>query len=173
MKQFSYIFKRENGFTLIELLLYLAVAVVMLLAIVQLLNLVLQSRVKSQAMNEVEQQGAQIVQRVLQAMRNASAINSPAAGTAAVTLSLGMLDATKNPTIFDFTGNTVRIKEGTGSPIPLNSNKVIISNLRFDNFSKAATPGTIRVEFTIRYLNPDNRNEYQYQKVFSGSASRR
>jgi hypothetical protein len=68
------------------------------------------------------------------------------------------------------TPTAVQIKEGTGAAIALTNNKVQMSNLSFKNLSRSGTPGSIQVSFTLSRLNPANRNEYEYQKAFTGSA---
>lgn len=65
---------------------------------------------------------------------------------------------------------TVQIKEGAGTITALTNNKVQVSNLSFKNLSRSGTPGSIQVSFTLSRVNLANRNEYEYQKAFIGSA---
>lgn len=75
----------------------------------------------------------------------------------------GMIDAASTP-------GAVRVKEGSGSVIPLTNTKVQLSGLLFRNLTRAGTPGVVQFSFTLSRVNSSNRNEYSYQKTFTGSA---
>lgn len=68
-------------------------------------------------------------------------------------------------------GAAVRVKEGTATAIPLTNNKVQVSGLSFKNLTRSGTPGNLQISFVVSYLNPNNRNEYSYQKTFTTSVS--
>jgi prepilin-type N-terminal cleavage/methylation domain-containing protein len=163
----------NHGFTLIELLLYIAVASIILLVSTLFLFSLLESRVKNQTIAEVEQQGLQVMQVITQTIRNAEAVNSPAQGTSASTLSLDVVNATFDPTVFNLSSEVMNIKEGTNAAISLTNSRVIASGLSFQNLSRANTPGTVRVQYTLTHRNPDGRNEYSFAKTFVGSATLR
>lgn len=163
----------QDGFTLIELLLYVAIAAVMLLAISVFLASLLQSRVKNQTIAEVEQQGSAVMQIISQTARNGEAITSPAVATSASSLTLDVVTVASDPTIFDLSSNVIRVTEGAGAAVPLTNSHIVASALTFQNLSRASTPGTIRVQFTLTHINPEGRNEYEFSKTFSGSASLR
>lgn len=69
--------KRKQGFTLIELLLYVAIIGAIILSVSGFLSLIMSSRIKNQAIAEVEQQGIQVMQTLTQTIRNASTISIP------------------------------------------------------------------------------------------------
>ncbi|OGI26058.1 MAG: hypothetical protein A3J76_05640 [Candidatus Moranbacteria bacterium RBG_13_45_13] len=163
----------QQGFTLIELLLYVAVASGMLLVISVFLSTLLQSRIKNQTIAEVEQQGQQVMQLITQTARNAEAITSPAPGASASSLTLDVITALNDPTIFDLSSGVIRIQEGSGSAVALTNSRVVASALTFQNLSRAGTPGTVRVQFTLVHANPEGRNEYSFEKTFIGSATLR
>ncbi len=167
------IHKSQAGFTLIELLLYLGLAAVLLLVISIFLALILRSRVKNQTVSEVESQGAMVMNLVMQTIRNAESINSPALGASAASLSLDAAGAGNDPTVFDLASGILRIQEGAGSAVPITSSRLTATGINFQNLSRAATPGTVRVQFTLTHLNPSAKNEYDYSKTFYGSASLR
>lgn len=144
--------KNNQGFTLIELLLYVSIVGVIIASVSVFLFITLQSRVKNQAIVEVEQQGAQMMQRITHEIRNAEIIISPSPGQSSANLSLN----TGNFNIADFA-------------FP----EITASNLIFRNLSKNDTPGIIQVQFILSYNNPENRQEYDYSKTFYGSASLR
>lgn len=173
LKAKSYQLKATKGFTLIELLLYIAISSVMLLAIVSFLFILLESRIKNQTIAEVEQQGLAVMQIITQTARNAEAITSPVVSASSSSLILDVITTANDPTIFDLASNVIRIKEGTGLNVALNNSRVIASGLIFQNLSRANTPGIIRVQFTLSHQNLSNRNEYNFSKIFYGSASLR
>ena len=74
-----------------------------------------------------------------------------------------MIDAAVTP-------GTIQVKEGAGGLISLTNNKVQVSGLTFKNLSRAATPGVIQISFVISRVNPNNQNEYDYQKSFTATA---
>ena len=148
-----------TGFTLIELLLYVGLISSIILAVSMFLFVMLQARVKNQTMAEVEQQGLQ-------------AINSPTTGASAVSLSLAVV-APNNPTAIDVSSGVLQITEGPNPAVALTNNRVIVSGLTFQNFSRPSTPGTIRISFTLTHVNSNNRSEYNFSKIFYGSGTLR
>lgn len=151
--------KNNRGFTLIELLLYISIASTIVFTTASMLRFTLESRVKNQTIAEVQQQGSQVMQLITQTIRTAKAINSPTLGNSASSLSLEVEDEASNPTVFDLS--------------TLTSSKVTVSNLNFQNLSRAGTPNIIRVSFTITYINSSGRNEYSFTQNFYGSADLR
>ncbi len=162
---------RQNGFTLIELILYIGLASIILLTTSAFLGTLLESRIKNTTVAEVEGQGVQVMQIMTQTVRNSENINSPSTGASSPTLSLNVIDSGNDPTIFDLSAGTIRIKEGSDPVISLTNSRVQVSNLVFRNLSRASTPGTIEVRFTISHINPENKNVYNYSKTFIGVAS--
>jgi type II secretory pathway pseudopilin PulG len=67
----------------------------------------------------------------------------------------------------------IQVKEGAAANIPLTNGKVQVSNLSFSNLTGSGTPGAVQVNFTIYRINPNNRNEYDYQKTFTSTAALR
>lgn len=163
--------RQAKGFTLIELILYTAMVSVVILSTSAFLQLIFASRAKSQTIAEVEQQGLQAMQLITQTVRNSTLINSPTEGNNSSSLSLTVLDSTKNPTVFDLSSGQVRITEGASSAVNLTSSQVLASSLTFQNLSYTGTPNTIRIQFTLTYINPEGRNEYNFSKTIYGSAN--
>jgi len=163
----------KRGFTMIELILYVALASVLLMATSAFLGVVLESRVKNQTISEVETQGMQTMHTILQTIRNAEAITSPTQGANATSLTLNVVNASNDPTIFDVSSGALRIKEGVGATISLTNSRVTASDVTFTNLSRTDTPGIVRVEFTLSLVNNSGRNEYDYSKTFISSASLR
>ena len=113
------------------------------------------------------------MQTIVQTILNAEDINSPSIGTSASSLSLDVVEVANNPTIFNNISTYIYLSEGVITPIALNSNLVEVSNLSFTNMSKVSTPGNIRIQFDLSFVNNTNRNEYDWTKTFYGSASLR
>lgn len=163
----------HHGFTLIELLLYISISSVLLLALSLFLSMLLESRVKTQTLAEVDQQGVQVMQMIMQAVRNADTINAPTLGVGATSLSINTVTPALNPTTFDLSGGVIRVTEGLGSAVALTNARVVASDLTVTNLSRASTPGIVRVQFTLTYVNNTGRPEYDYTKTFYASASLR
>ncbi|MBI4458200.1 type II secretion system protein [Candidatus Uhrbacteria bacterium] len=161
----------NKGHTLIELLLYVAIfAVVSLVAGAIVLNMLF-GKAKLTAVEEVGQNGRMALETVIQRVRDAQAVNAPAPAASASTLSLQMADAARNPTVFDLSGGAVRITEGAGAPVALTASEVSVTSLLFSNASYAGTPGTVRIMMTVGHANPQNRQEYSFEKTFYSSAT--
>ncbi|MDZ7611752.1 MAG: prepilin-type N-terminal cleavage/methylation domain-containing protein [Candidatus Moranbacteria bacterium] len=163
--------RNEQGFTLVELLLYVGVVVVIISGVTGLAFLMLETRVKTQAMNEVNYQGERIVEIITQTVRNAEGINSPTKQGSSGSLSVDVLDAGDDPTVFDSSGGSVTIQEGGAGTIALSNNHVSVSNLVFSNNGLTDAPDSIQFSFQLNFNNPEGRNEYSYSKTFNGTAS--
>jgi len=173
MKNFIALIKKKEGYTLLELLLYISLYSIIMLSVMALLLTLLEVRVKSRTLAEVDQQGVQIVQLITQSLRNADNVNSPAAGATAALLSLDMPGTSLDPTVFDLSNGIVRISETGGAAVVLNNSQVTVSNLTFTNLTRPGTAGNVRVQFSVTYVNPEGRNEYNYSKTFTADASLR
>lgn len=165
--------KNKKAFTLLEVILYVIVVGIVLFAISLLIGLLFTSRVKNTVIAEVEQQGVQIMDLITQTARNAESITSPGAGSSSGVLILDVVNGANDPTQFDLDSSRVRITEGAGSPTYIINDNVTVSGLTFTNLTRASTPGTIRIEFTITYSSSSLRNEYTYSKTFYGTATLR
>jgi prepilin-type N-terminal cleavage/methylation domain-containing protein len=160
----------HSGFTLIELLLYVVIVGILLSATTAFYTLVLDARIKTQAINEVNQQGSYAMDYLTQTVRNATSITAPAAGGSGTTLTLVVPTASASPTNFALSGTTLQTTEGAGGAIPLTSTTVQISNLSFKNLSRSGTNGIVQISFTLSRTNISGLNRYNYQKTFTSSA---
>ncbi|MEI6228437.1 MAG: prepilin-type N-terminal cleavage/methylation domain-containing protein [Candidatus Saccharibacteria bacterium] len=163
----------KKGFTLIETLLYMAILSVVIVALSSFLFLSYTSRVKASVIAEVEQQGSQTLNLITQNIRNSASITAPALGNSGASLTLTEYAGANSPTVFDQSGNTMRITEGASAAVNITSNRVVVSNLSFQNLTRFGTPGNVKVSFTLTHINPDNRGEYIYSKNFTATASLR
>ena len=164
----------QKGFTLVELVLYVSICSILLLTISSFLSFLLGARVRSQAITEVNQQGFQIMSLITQTIRNGRSIQAPGIGTSSSTLSITTGNTVLNPTIFDVSSTTLRVKEGSKTPVSLSNSRVKVSALIFQNVSSgSSTEKIIRISFTIDSVNQGGRSEYSFTKSFSGSATLR
>lgn len=161
------------GFTLVELVLYIGIASAIAFVTTALLFTILGARTKNQVVIDVDQEGQRTMQIITQTIRNTTTINSPTAGLTAASLSLNTPTAANNPTVFDLSAGSIRIKEGAATVVPLTSIHTTASGLQFLNLTRPGTKGTIRIQFTLTYNSTSNRFEYKYAKQFTGSATLR
>lgn len=166
--------RTQKGFTLVEMILYVSICSILLVTISVFLSFLLGARVRSQAMNEVNQQGFQIMSLMTQTIRNGRSIQVPGIGISSSTLSLTTGDPLLNPTVFNVSSTTLYIVEGSKAPISLTNSRIKISNLLFQNVSSdSSTEKIIRISYTIDYNSTSGRSEYAFSKTFSGSATLR
>jgi len=118
---------KNQGFTLVELIVYIAVSSFVLAAIGGLVWMLMQSRAKSQAIAEVEQQGALIMDTITQSVRNAESITAPTVGNTGTTLTLDVVEATDDPTIFTLSSSDMEITEGVAAAVALNADNITVS----------------------------------------------
>lgn len=164
---------RASGFTLIELLLSVAIAGTVLGVAALLLQTTFEARAKAAAVMEVEAQGTQVLDRLTQLIRNADSITTPAAGTSSLSLTLDVVDGTKDPTVISVTGPTLQIAEGSGSAVALTTSRVQLANFTVTNLTRPGTPGSVRIQFTLSATNPGGRSEFSFSKSFTAGASLR
>jgi type II secretory pathway pseudopilin PulG len=168
------IHKKIPGFTLIEMTLYVAICSILLFSLSTLFAHLVGARVKSQAVNEVNQQGEFLLYSLTYAIRNAQSVDVPLLGTSSQGMSLTTFTPSLNPTVFSASGSTFFVQEAGGTAIPLTNNRVSISNLLFENVSSASsTDRIVRIMFTLSARTQAVQQEYNYTKTFKGSATLR
>lgn len=163
----------QRGYTLIELLLYITILGSLLGAVAGFYAVTQSTQAKAQVISEVDQQGAMVIEAITHTIRNANGINTPAAGVTSAVASLSMPSAPSNPTIYDVSGTSLRIKQGTATTVLLTSPSVRVTNLAFRNLTRGSTDGALQVSFTLSSTNLSNRSEYSYQKSFTTTVALR
>ncbi len=162
--------RKNAGYTLIELLVYVAILGMLLSSVTVFFVMVTEARVKNQSISEVNDQGAAAMEYIAQTIRNATSISSPAAGASGASLTLVVPTGSLSPTIFSLSGTTLQVKEGAATAVALTSSDLEVTSLTFTNLTRSGTSGIVQVSFTARRANPNNRNQYDYQKTFTSSA---
>lgn len=175
----------SEGFTLIEVMLYIAIVALLVFSVGISAQAFIESRVKNQSIADVNHAGANALNYILQAVRNADSISAPTSGTSANQLELAMTSAPQNPTCFRLSGEKIQTQEGTascaGTWIDItDSEKVTVSLMTgdtgiFTNLSRASTPGIIRARFNVLRKQPVGVSRYfqDHEKDFQGAASLR
>ena len=165
----NYTEKKQHGFTLIELLLYMIIVSSLLVGVTLFYATASDSRIKNQSISEVNQQGAFIMGKITQSIRNADNIVAPALAASDSILTIAVPTAALSPTTFSLSGTNILMKEGTGAEVALNSNTVQIQNLVFKNLSSSTAQGHIQVSFDVKRVNTNGRGAYDFQKTFVSS----
>ena len=158
-----------GGFTLIELILYIAIVSIVMTALIPFAWNVIEGGAKSATQQEVFSNARFISERLKYEIRNASGINSVASSS----ISLSTSTPSTNPTIIDLSGGNIRIKQGTGSAINLNSTDTMISSLVFTNYTSVDNKTKhIQFVFTINsnYTGSGQRQEFKESTTIEGSA---
>ncbi len=163
--------KSLRGFTLVEMVLYVGLCSILLISLSGLASYLLESRIRSQAINEVNQQGFQVMSLMTQTIRNGKSVEIPSVGTISPTLSITTADTLLNPTVFSLSSTTLTISEAGKQAISLTNSRVAVSSLSFQNVSSTSSPEKIiRISFVLSSLNTSGRGEYSFTKTFNGSA---
>lgn len=162
-----------KGFVLIEVLMYIGIIALILAASAALVSFTNRARAKQLVEREVEEQGRQVLEQILYTVRNASEIVSPTNGATGTSLSVTVEDASASPTVFALSGNTFTISEGTATAVSLTNSNVLATAFSVENLSRADTPGTVRVSFTLSGTVTSGSTPFLYSQTFYGAASLR
>lgn len=157
----------SKGFTFIELILYVAIIAIILSALVPFAWNTVESGVKSSVQQEVNTNARYISERIKYEIRNATGINSVTSSS----ISFITSTPSTNPTVIDLSGGNIRIQQGIGSVINLNSTNTVINSLTFTNYSSGDTKTKhIQFRITVAASFAAARQEYQDSVVVEGSS---
>ena len=153
----------RGAFTLIELLLFLAIFCIVAAVMVPTLYATVETRMRQQTIELVEDNASQALQQVMRRIRNAERIIYPAQGSTGSILVLQMASGAINPTIIGVqTGAIVVIEKDIRRT--LTSSQVAVSRFLVRNTSPSSTaPSTLasfRVARTIRLQLPHTYARY-------------
>lgn len=161
----------SKGFTLIEALVYTAIFSLFVVTLSSFSESMNVARIRDQNVSEVNDQGSQAIRVITETVRAARAIGTPGTSSTSTTLSLTTDSTSTNPTIFSASAGVLYITEGTGVSIPLTNRAVTVSDLLFMNLSHPATPGVIRVQFTLNATAGSSSPQKSYNADFYGGAA--
>lgn len=160
--------KKNFGFTLIELLVYLSLVTGILITATTFAWNIIGSRTKAFAVEEVEQNGRLIMERLTRDLHQAVKANEPQPGLGSDKLSLAMRDKAADPIVYYVKEGQLFISQADSQPQALSSKEVVISKLIFTNLSSAnAKSRNIKISFVISHLNPSNRVEWSFTDTFT------
>lgn len=147
--------RRINGYTLIEVLIYTAIFVVFVGGMMLLAISMLTASQRANTQVEVADNSRFMIQKLQRVLQGASAINSPAVGASAASLSLNTATASWNPFVIDVVSGSLRFKKGSAAPIPITNSMVAVSSISFRNYSFSAnTRNTIRFKAKVSSVEP-------------------
>ncbi len=157
----------EGGFTLIEFLIY-SIIVTFITGIIILTGVnIMGAMTRITLTEEVNHNGKMAMNKIMNYIRIAEEINSPAQGASANSLFLIMPDIALYGSIeFKVDEGELTIKRGDNDAIRIITETVNVSNFNVKNVSYSGDLGAVRVEMTIEYSNPSGREEYDLSKTF-------
>lgn len=158
--------EKQKGFTLIEFIIYGTLVTIIIGVIVLTSVNVMGARARITAREEVSHNARFALDKIMYEIRRAESITSPEPGLSAS--SLGLVDGEGDSRVFnlDSEGKVLQMTIGSGTPVSLTSESVVLSNLQFTNVSYEDTPGTIRIEMTVAFANPLERPEWNFARTF-------
>lgn len=159
----------QKGFSLVEFIIYFGIFSFVVVTLITLFMSTVKNSGHVEARAEVQQNLRYVITQITQSVHKATSITvSPSS-----TLSLGMSDEAKNPTVFDLSDYNLRLKEGSGDATALNSDKVKVTALSFTKISNAyPAKDSVQASITIAYKDNGNLN-YQYSQSQTTSAGLR
>lgn len=158
--------KRNAGFTLIEFLIYSILVTIIVGSLVLMSVNVLAARSRMIAAEEVSHNARFALGKIMYEIRRAEQITSPLPGATASSLSLVAADGDTLVFSLDAVEEELEMTIGSGTPVPLTSEYIAVSGLEFANVSYPDTPGTVRTEMILEYVNPLERAEWEFQRTF-------
>ncbi len=173
-----------KGFTYIELILYISIVSIMLATLIPFAWNMVEGGTQSAVQQEVSSNTRFISERIKYEIRNATGINTGAGNTdCSITdakISLVNNTASLNPTVitYDSINSDVIIKQGTtgplATPMPLNSNDVLIKNFSCtNNTSVDNKTKNIFFKFDVQQSYTGTRADFKSSMTVQSSAELR
>ncbi|HRY31058.1 MAG TPA: prepilin-type N-terminal cleavage/methylation domain-containing protein [Candidatus Paceibacterota bacterium] len=158
--------RKNAGLSLIETLIYVALFAVFVIALVFFSSKISSFSARAQVISEINRQGVQSLKTLTQAIRNSSAIISPATSTSG-----DMLVLSSDETVtFSLSNGVLYRTDGSGPAAPLTYGDVYIRDLIFHNLSKSSTSGSLSISFTVGNAT-SSPTEVSHSVDFWGGAS--
>lgn len=161
---------KSNGFTLVELLLYITLTAVVFVMIISFIMTLMEVRTKVDVIGEVEHNARLVQDRLTDAMRHVEAVNTGTStfGSDPGVLSLDMVDAAVDPTIFSLTADDgqLQVSEAGAAAATITTENVSVSNLVFTDLTSSEDRGIIQVQFTVTAINEEESPLFDYEESF-------
>ncbi|MDO8663526.1 MAG: type II secretion system protein [Candidatus Wildermuthbacteria bacterium] len=158
----------KGGFTLIEILVYVAVLVILILAISYFLLWTIRSNVKSAATRETADNATAILEKMAYEIKEASSIYTPTSIFSATSGQLSLettkyLPSGESASYIDFyvCGKSVCLKKEGEAPIALTSSRVKVNKLEFFQISTTSTAPSVQIGLGVSYDVKTAKPEYQ------------
>lgn len=160
--------KMWTGFSLMEILVYVAILVIVVLAVSSFFLWTTRSNTKARAMREVLDNTRRITEVMNSEIKEAKSIYIPTSifNSHPGQLSLETtkyLSGGETTTYIDFfiCGTQLCLKKEAQDPITLTSDRVEVKKLEFIQIATTSTIPSIQINFKIDYKSPVNKPEYQ------------
>ncbi len=157
--------KSLTGFTLIEFLIYVTLLSLAVTAIGIVAQNVFQAGARTDAIEEVAYNGRFSMQKIRQAVSEASAIEITNDN---ILILAGLEDADRDPVKIYLEDHALKIQEGEKAPVNLTTSKAMVEQVRFQELFLANT-SLLRAEINISTFNPQGLPEYDYSNLFISS----
>jgi len=149
----------QSGFTLIEFLIY-SVIVAMFIGLLVLMSVnIIQGNANLNTINEVNNNMRFSLNKMTYYIRETESFSIPNSETLELTLK------DTNLIIFQLGGENndiLQIQKGEEIETLIDSEIIKVTNLAFTDVSYPETPGTIRIELSLKRKNPLNRSQYDF-----------
>lgn len=168
--------KRGEGFTLIETIVYVAALSIIIVAIGSFLIWAIQSNDKARVMRETLNNARRIMEIMTYEIKEAKSVYIPTATTTQISLETSKyLPEGEITTYIDFylASTTIYFKKESQEPIALNSDRVEVKDLAFNQISTTSTISSIQINFKIDYKNPSNKPQYSASVNVTSTVSMR
>lgn len=160
-----------SGFTLIELLLYLSIAAIVIFAVVVVLRMSQEAKVKSAVIGAVERNGAFLADDINHSVRGSGGISSPGVIGASDAVLIYYEPGSQEDTRIYLEEGVVYSHKKNTLPVALTDKTVIVENLLFTRMNSLGNGIHIMYSFSAKGSSPSSAYEYSYQRKFSGGAS--
>ncbi len=138
----------RHGVTLIELLLFLGIFAVVSIAILPLLFLAIDSRIRQQTMAVVEQNGMQLMQNMSYVVHGSERILDPPLNATGSVLALQTGSGALTPTMIGVSSGAIILVRHTTREV-ITSSEMTVSNFVVRNTSTSADRQSVRVSFDV------------------------
>lgn len=140
----------NRGFTLIETILYLTMFGILLGGGLVSAYSIIQTSTNNAALAHRQAEGQFILQKLRWALSDATAINSPSAGTTGSTLTVTKPDYPANPITVTWSGGVLRLQIGTEAFQDLNTTRTEVSSASFEHLvAEAGKPAGVHALFVV------------------------
>lgn len=148
-----YLRSTRPGLTLIELLLFCGLLAIVSGALILFFLSSGENQVRQQAINDVDQNGTQLMQVLAYRIRNAERVLAPPLGSSGsvLTLQVSLIDA--DPTVIGVQSGALLLEQGTEEYL-LSDPAISIKNFHVNNTSPASAKPGVAIAFTVSRTLP-------------------